>query len=242
MSAPRGDSTCSEPGCRGILTVSLSSRQSPTVTDPPPPAREQNSRELLSRFARGDDSALGELVERESPRILARLRRRFPRQLNGRFGASDILQLTAVDLVRIRGDFENQGVGAFREMVATIADRTMAGAIERERALKRDPGREVHAAPTGNQSEAAGGLERFGAVDSRTPSRDREHTEAVRQVDECLRHLPEGDREVLLLVDYEELSLAEAAEQLGLSISATQKRHTRAFARLRDTVRRRAGS
>ena len=55
--------------------------------------RDERSETLLSRFARGEDRALGMLIQRETPRILRRARARMKGRIRRRLGASDILQL-----------------------------------------------------------------------------------------------------------------------------------------------------
>ena len=113
------------------------------------PLPEEEAEELLTRFAQGDDSALGELVEKETPRILKRIRGKLPGRLRNRVGASDILQHTAANLVSIRNRFENRGLPAFRRMLNTIADNILLNTIERENADKRNVGREVRRAAAG---------------------------------------------------------------------------------------------
>ena len=214
-------------------------QMSSTPEDRFAPDGEQRSAELLSRFARGDDEALGELVDRETPRILRRVRARMPRDLNARLGASDILQLTAADLVRLRGRFENLGVAAFREMVATITDRRMAQAIRSERRDKRTPAKEVRVRPADSGDSACNPYDQLGAVDSHTPSRIHGRSETVEKLRACVARLSEPDRTVLQLLDYDELSCAEAAQCLSISISAVQQRHSRAIARLATLMRQR---
>lgn len=198
-------------------------------------AEEMRSQELLSGFARGDDEALGELFRRESPRILRRLRARMPRSVSPRLGASDVLQLTAADLIRMRGKFENMGMPAFRELVATIADRTLAQALKRENAQRRTPANEADGQGGDGTS---GGLELRGAIETRTPSRIHGDSESLRRIQCCIARLPAPDREVMRLLDYEELSCAEAAGRLGITVAAVHKRHSRAIARLRQMMRR----
>lgn len=202
------------------------------------PGEEQQSQELLSDFARGDGAALGELFRRESPRLLRRLRARLPQAVSQRLGASDILQLTAADLIEMRDSFQNMGMPAFREMVVKIADRRLSYAVRQEQAQKRTPRKEVHAAVGDDGSQAHPDPAVLGAVESRAPSRIHGESEALLRVQQCIAQLPSQDREVLQLLDYDELSGAEAAERLGISISALQKRHSRAIARLRESLRR----
>lgn len=194
------------------------------------------SRDLLSRFASGDDSALGTLIQREAPRIVDRMRARLPGELRARMGGSDILQLTAVELVRMRERFANQGVGAFRQLVATLADQALARAVEREGAQKRSPAREVQPPAQRSGESRAPGPE---PIDTRTPSREAASSEAVERLQACLDELPEADRAILRMVDYEELGFEEASGRLGISIPAAHKRHGRALARLRELMRSR---
>ncbi len=195
--------------------------------------------ELLSRFAGGDDAALGELLDREAPRIVGRMRARLPRDVRARLGGSDIMQLTALELIRIRERFDNQGVGAFRELVATIADHALSKAVDREHAQKRTPHRERR---TTTRPADDSGPSPPGMVDTHTPSREVNQQESVDRLQACLEELIEADRAILRLIDFEELSYAEAAEHLGLSVSSTQKRHSRAVTRLRRLMSQKDGS
>ena len=204
--------------------------------DPTARATEQTPEELVSRFARGDDSALGELVERETPRILNRVRSRIPRELRRRMGGSDLLQLTAAELVKMRGQFENRGVGAFREMVATITDRALATVVQRERALKRDLDREHHPEPAGDASSGGTWTDLGGAIDSRTPSRVARNREATRRLQECFESLSAEHRQIIELIDYECWPYSDAASLLGIADSTVRKRHSRAIARLRELM------
>ncbi len=193
------------------------------------------SADLLSDFASGDDSALGHLLEREAPRIVGEMRVRLPRDVRSRLGGSDILQLTALELMRMRERFENQGVGAFRELVATLADQALSNSVRRERAQKRTTGREVAATPPRSGDSIPPAVY---PVDTNTPSRTVHRKESVDRLQACLDELLEIDRTILQMIDYEELTYAQVAERLGISVSAAQKRHSRAMARLRELMSR----
>jgi len=210
----------------------------PETPDPRSRASVLSSAELLSRFADGDDSALGELFERETPRILNRMRSHLPRDLRPRLGASDLLQLTATELVKMRARFENRGVGAFHEMVGRIADRAMLDAIHRERALKRSPDRERRAPGADPRYGASDGPRSLDPADTHTPSRSCDRNETARRVKACFELLGEPDRRIIHLIDYEEQSYEEAARALGIGRTAARKRHSRAIARLGELVAR----
>ncbi len=58
---------------------------------------------------------------------------------------------------------------------------------------------------------------------------------AMRQINESLQILPQQQREVIALVRWSGLSLAEAAESLGVPVGTVKSRLNRAHCRLRDT-------
>lgn len=198
--------------------------------------RDAHSEELLVRFADGDDSALGELIEREAPRILRRVDARLPRQLKRRVGASDILQLTAVDLLSVRKRFRNQGVPAFRNMVLTIANLNVAKTIEREGAQKRDVRREK--AKRHNATESQGDtVDRVIGSRQQTPSEILQQKEKADALKNCFAALKPADQEVIQLIDYEEVGYEAVASRLGISREAARQRHHRAIQNLRNLMK-----
>jgi RNA polymerase sigma-70 factor (ECF subfamily) len=60
--------------------------------------------------------------------------------------------------------------------------------------------------------------------------------ELARRVREALARLAEGDREVLILRNFEGLSLQEIACVLDIDPAAARKRHGRALLRLRKAL------
>jgi len=56
-------------------------------------------------------------------------------------------------------------------------------------------------------------------------------------IDQCLRRLPEPMREVVILIDIENLDYEEAANTLGLPLGTVRSRLGRARARMRDILR-----
>ena len=202
----------------------------------PPTGKPKPSKELLSAFAEGDDSALGKLVENESPRLLKRIEARIPEHLRRRVGASDILQLTVVDLISVRQRFENQGVPAFRKMLARMADLTLARALQREHAKKRDLARERRPPPgfvAESRPDTLAGLE----GQKSTPSKEFVRQESAAVMKRGFARLSPQDQEIIRLVDYEEVEWDRVTEILGINRKAAQKRHSRAIARLRELVK-----
>ncbi|MFN0059577.1 MAG: sigma-70 family RNA polymerase sigma factor [Planctomycetota bacterium] len=200
----------------------------------------QESKELLSRFARGDDSALGRLVELESPRLLRQIEARMPAQLKRRVGASDVLQLTAIDLLRVRERFQNLGLPAFRKMLSAMADLSLAKVLEQQRAQKRSIDREARGRAAPDTSASGGDLLDQVPGQHSTPSKELQRNERKGALRRAYAQLSADDREVIRLVDYQSLSFADAAGALGINEEAARRRHSRAVERLRTHMRERA--
>lgn len=193
---------------------------------------------LLARFANGDESALEELIDQEGPRILRRLEGKIPAGMRRRVGASDILQHTMVDLLSVQERFENRGLAAFRKLLSNMADLSLAQAIRRERAKKRDIIRECAPPPGfGTESRVIDPVDRVPA-DQTSPSRVLSREEAAESMRRAFAQLEPADQEIIRWIDYEDLGYEEAARRLDLNLKAVQKRHSRAIGRLRESMRR----
>lgn len=206
-------------------------------SEPPSAGRPHSDPDgLLARFAAGDDTALGEIVEREGPRLRERIAARLPAKYRARLGASDVVQLTALELVSLRHRFENLGPEAFRAYLDQVADYSLLKAIERERAMKRSVERESR--PTSSPEPAAGpGLDGL-AGDHSTPSHVVQRREGAAWLQRAFAQLAAADQEIIVLIDYEDVSFPEAAAALGVREDAARQRHHRAVKRLRDELRR----
>lgn len=183
---------------------------------------------LVEMYSRGDKSAIGKLVEHESERLARWLRKRMSPRLLRRFGLSDIVQQTAIELVTLRPRFENRGSAPFRRLLRTIASRVLARVIRGEEAKKRDSRQEGAIMTAGRRIAAT--LE---GGDFETPSALAMRHERIAGVKQCFARLPVPDRQIIRLIDYERLDFGEAAGTLGISDQAARKRHSRAVARLR---------
>ena len=200
--------------------------------DPDRDPVDPGSVELLRLFAEGDEDALDRLVEKEGARLLPYIERRLPAFLRRRMGASDILQNTVVDLLDVRERFEDRGVPAFRKMLNVMADLAIARAIERERAQKRDVGKDRGPGTLAGGTGSQDGLARL-VGSGPTPSAEVRGQEDRARLAEALTELSEDEREILRLIDAEQIGYREASERLGISEPAARKRHSRTLQRLR---------
>ena len=76
---------------------------------------------------------------------------------------------------------------------------------------------------------------------SAAPDQALEEQEIFDAIRTALASLSEGDREVILLADYERLTSAEIGEMLGATPEAIRQRHSRALDRLGKAYRTATG-
>ncbi len=174
--------------------------------------------ELLDRVRAGDARALDTLLERYEARVYA-FGMRLCREPED---ARDVLQETLLTLARSADSFE--GRSSLSTWLFTVA-RSFCIKQRRRRA----------GAP--ERFESLDDLDRFGASEPATTARAPDEAAADREladaIEAAVARLDEPLREVVMLRDIEDLSAAETAEVLGLSVPATKSRLHRARVQLR---------
>ena len=179
--------------------------------------------DLVRRAKGGDEAAFNELVERHQDRVY----RHAERMLGNQQDAEEVLQDTFLQAYRHLGSFEERS--RFSTWIYRIA--TNEALMRLRRSSRR---REVHLeeTPPGEVERASEEVREFArsAIDH---VMDREIREIL---DKALDELPPEYRVVFVLRDVDELSNAEVAEILGLSVPAVKSRLHRSRLWLRDRV------
>lgn len=121
---------------------------------------------------------------------------------------------------RIRG-FEPQSEDSFDRWLIIIALRRLRSGIRKIRAVKR--GGDRRAVKTNRRiDDSTVALFECLAASSKTPSRVTARQDAVQAMQGARQRLPEDHRQALWLVDIEERSAQDAAQQIGRSERAVQ--------------------
>jgi len=176
----------------------------------------------MERYSNGDNDAFSELYDAIAPRLLGFLRK----ATRDHRDAEDLMQQTLLQIHRERGSF----IPGARVIpwASTIARRLMIDSARRRRVEQRlfsdapaDEDRMTHELTTA--TDAAEDL----LLASRLEGRIQERLDA----------LPETQRTAYQLLQQKGLSLKEAAEVLGTSVTAMKLRAHRAYAALRNVVR-----
>ena len=193
--------------------------------------------DLLSRAAR-DAAALDTLWERYRPALRRMIGLRLDQAVSGRVDASDVVQEVLLKASQRLADYLRNPAMPFHLWIRQIAQDHVVDTHRRHRqAGKRSVNRERSMG-----SPAGGGFaEDRSSLVLAEQLRDPALTpaaEALRRELQCrfqvaLLQLDEGDREIVLLRHFEQLSNSEAARALGMSEPAAGMRHLRALRRLR---------
>ncbi len=168
----------------------------------------KSDEELMAAYVQGEARAFGELFERYAPMLLRIMRR----QIRSEDDAQEIVQQTFLQLHRARRDFDADR--RLRPWLMTIAYN-----LRREYFRRRSRKPE---APLEHEPPASS---RGGDV--------LERKQEARRVQSALATLPDGQREVIVMHWFEEMSFPEVAEVLGLSVSAVKVRAHRGYKALR---------
>ncbi|HVZ64176.1 MAG TPA: sigma-70 family RNA polymerase sigma factor [Opitutaceae bacterium] len=177
--------------------------------------------ELMARLQGGDDRALTTLMDRwQIP-----LRRFIYRSLNNEADALDLAQETFVRVYTHRAKFRP---GAkFSTWLFSIALNLCRDGIRRRKVRPSVPLDEAGLAAASDRSVDTSGA---------APDSDLLRAETAQTVRSAVEALPEPLKTAVLLCEYEDLSLAEAAEVVGCSAKAVETRLYRARTLLRESL------
>jgi len=171
--------------------------------------------ELVARLARGDQAALGDLIERHHRRLL----RVCERLLGDAEEARDAVQEVFLKLLVKAGGFRP------RALVSTWLYRIAVNHclnLLRRRRLRRL----VSLSPADDEEGSAPPEPPAPSAD---PQRELEARHSWQRVQRAILALPPSQRAVLVLARFEELSYKEIAATLGISLGAVESRLFRAM-------------
>lgn len=190
--------------------------------------------ELLSRSYAGDKTARGQLLQRHRDRLRRMVALRIDPRLAARIDPSDVVQEALAEANVKLDKYMHERPLAFYPWLRQITWEKLVHLHRRHvRAGRRSVGREKRQTiPHDSAAELAAPL----FDPSATPSRIAIRAEIRERVHTLLNALPEVDREVLVLRNLEQLSVAETAAVLQLTPGAVKMRHVRALARLRAAL------
>jgi len=187
---------------------------------------------LLDEIRAGDRQALDRLLAEHRQFLRWFVELRLDPHIRARLDASDVVQEAQIEAVRRVDHYLEQPVLPFRLWLRQIAfDRLLMARRQHVEADRRAVTRE---APLPDGSSIA--LAQQVLAGGPSPSQHLAKNEMVDRVRLAVAELPETDREILLMRNFEGLSNQETAQVLELDPATASKRYGRALLRLRQLL------
>ena len=188
------------------------------------PYTELSDLELAKRSCDADENAFAEIVRRYSPRVFSFASRFFRQRSLVEEAAQEVFLKAFVQLKNYegRGSLE----GWLTRITTTVCLNLLRGARQKLELTISDL----------SESEVNWLESRQVSVAEAKQSSDEEKAAAAELVNRVLETLPEEDRLILILTEYEGASIKEAAETTGWSESKVKVQAFRARRRMREAV------
>lgn len=177
-----------------------------------------------------DSLAVGELLQRHLPGLVAFIRLRAGPLVRARESAADLAQSVCREALEDPGRFRHGGEAGFKSWLYATALRRIQNRHDYWKAGKRDAARDVPLAPHPDASGQQDLLACYRTLS--TPSRKLMLAEEIARIESAFDQLDEADREIILLARVAGLPHDEIARRLGKTAGATRVRLHRALARL----------
>ena len=192
---------------------------------------------LIRRAAAGEEAALRELFSRHRDRLKRMVHLRLSRRLAGRVDDSDVLQEACLEAARRLEEYLREPKLPFFLWLRHLTALKLAEVHRRHLGTQlRDADLEVtlHRGMLPLADSVSLAAQLLGTLT--TPSQALIKAETRLLVQEALNSMDPIDREVLALKHFEQLSMAEIAEVLGLSKAGAGSRYLRAIKKLREIL------
>lgn len=201
--------------------------------DPPsdnPPLSKRSFEDILAAARNGSPSSFGRLFELKRKYLLTVAIRSIATDLQGKIGASDLVQDTFVEAQRGFPKFEGTTEAEFLAWLSAILNNRLSKIARHHRiSQKRAIGRDV--------SEAAASIAISRAMaDMLTPSTNVVAEEERQRLQAALERLPGEAREILVKRIWDRASFAEISISCGCSTEAARKRFLRAVEELQSLL------
>lgn len=187
---------------------------------------------LLEQARAGDSMSLGQLMElhRVYLRILAN--QEIGRQLQGKVGASDIVQEVFLKAHRQFSGFEGTQVYQFEKWLRTILAGTLANTVRHYFGTQaRNPQLEREMLFRFDQSTCA--LSQIIADPQSSPSQQAQRVEMGSIVAKAIGQLPQDYQDVLMMRHVEGLTFPQIAQRMERSVDSVEKLWLRGITSLR---------
>jgi RNA polymerase sigma-70 factor (ECF subfamily) len=196
------------------------------------PLDVEQTQALLARIEAGDSLALDRLLAESRDYLRRVVELRMDSKMRARLDPSDVVQEAQVEIARRIGEFLSSRPMPFHLWLRRTAQENLLR-LRRQHveAGCRTVEREVPL-PEGSSAEFAAQV--LGR--SPGPLSEAAQRELARRLRQAVEELPDLDREILLMRNFEGLNNQEVCQVLGLETATASKRYGRAILRLRQAL------
>ncbi len=188
----------------------------------------QRTVELVNQAQGGDRAAVEELLQRYASRLRAIVRVRLSKDARRLCDSQDVMQDVMLRAVGRIGSFEMRDENSFLHWLGTIAANHVRDLVDAAHADRRDVRRETP--QQGGDDGSTRILEPAGHGE--TPSQEAAKAELADIMDECIRSLPEHQRELVLMRDFAGMAWDAIGSKIGVSADAARMQYGTAKAAL----------
>lgn len=192
--------------------------------------RELDTMGLFTEIKNGNEQAKEELCRRYYDRVLAVVRMRLGAKLRSKLESTDIVQETFLRILSGLDRFEYRSEGGLMHWLTKNVERSICDQAEHFAAAKRGAGREKLLGAVPGMDSVCGPISDLAIAE--TPSGIVAERELLARIEAAVENLAPEQREALLLVRYEGMSLSEAAEMMQKSPDAVRMLVARAIVQL----------
>jgi RNA polymerase sigma-70 factor, ECF subfamily len=184
-----------------------------------------------------DPGQLGDLLEQYRSRLRRMVALRLDPRLHGRIDPSDVIQDTYLEASARLAEYLRAPTMPFFLWLRFLAGQKLVTLHRHHLGRQmRDVGREVALYRGGLPETTSAALAAQLLGHEARPSEAAIRAELKIRLQEALNSMDPLDREILALRHFEQLSLAETAQVLGLTESGACRRHLRALKRLKEIL------
>lgn len=190
--------------------------------------------QLLSRARRGENRALGRLLELYRNYLTLLARSQVQQSLQAKADASDLVQEAFAEAQQSFADFQGTSERELMQWLRSILAHRIARLVRRYGTQGRDVRLERQLSRA--LDESSRGLERALEAEHTTPSQAAARREDAVLLADALEGLPDVYREVLTLRHLEGLGFDDVAERMGRTVDGVKSLWSRALGQLRRNL------
>lgn len=184
-------------------------------------------------------AVLPQLFDSHRANLERMLQFRLDERLRGRIDPEDVLQEAYLEAARRVSEYVARPSVSFYVWLRQITYQCLIDLQRMHFGKKRDPRQEVAGRTYGNDANTSLCILSAFFDEVTTPSEALMRQEEREELRELLDGMDEIDREVLALRHFEQLTNAQIAEALGISVTAASNRYVRAMMRLSEIASKR---